>query len=222
MPGKSMSYKKSSKKSYGKRYPKSSRRYKKRRPITDAKYIDLDLRTSNATTTGDIFLIPTIPQGTTVNTRIGKKIEYSSIQIRGNVQGGTAAAAPGQVAFYLIYDKQPTGSLPAITDILESASALSFLNDNNSDRFVILKKHRLMVIGDGDSATAQNCCTAYDVDLWMKLKHRAIYKALGTGAIDDFNYGALYGLVVGNLGTTANIFPVWQCTYRVRYHDISG
>lgn len=196
--------------------------YSKRKPLTDSKYIDLDLRVSDANTTGDIFLIPTIAQGTNVNQRVGKKIEYSSIQIRGNIIAGTAATAPGNVAFYLVYDKQPTGSLPAITDVLETASALSFLNDNNSDRFLILKKHRLMVIGDGDTTNGQNCCTAYDVDMFIKLKHKVIYKSLGTGAIGDFNYGALYGLVVGNLSSTANVFPVWQCSYRVRYHDIAG
>lgn len=42
------------------------------------------------------------------------------------------------VRVVIIYDREPTGALPAVLDIFETSSILSNLNLSNSDRFMVL------------------------------------------------------------------------------------
>lgn len=191
------------------------------RPATDNKYIDLDDTAITFNSTGSLQLIYTIPQGTSVTTRVGKKIQVKSLQIRGYANTGTTQTQATTGWMYVIYDKQPTGSLPVITDIFEQISQTALLNDNNSDRFLVLFKKQFVFSGQVDDPALHTDQTIHPIDFYMKLHHKVVYKALGTGAIADFNYGAMYLVTFGDLASgTAS--PTGEVSLRTRFFDVHG
>lgn len=178
-------------------------------------YVDLAIANYALDTTGSVTLIATIAQGASVNQRIGKKAMYKSIQMRGLVYGGTTATI-NDVAYFIVYDKRPTGALPTVTDILVSASSEAFNNDANSGRFKVLKRCDHVLVGNSATPTVDN--VAYEPDFYLKCRKPVVFKAAGTGAIGDIEEGALYLVTVGNIaaGTAA---AVLSAGFRVRFTE---
>lgn len=168
-------------------------------------------------TTGTIALLNTVPQGASVNERVGKKLVLKSLQCRGAVYAGsTGTQAEG--ALMIVYDKRPAGALPAITDILTAATSHAMNNDANAGRFKILKRMDYDIQG----MTAANFTEKSLQDSTWFLKLRDLpttYKAAATGAIGDIEEGALYIVSVGSVvaGTTAGSLAA---TFRVRFLDV--
>lgn len=195
-----------------------------RRAVANSKesgFVDLATAQYPMDTTGSITLLATVPQGASVNQRIGKKALWKSVQCRGYITNSTTASS-NDVAFLIVYDKRPTGALPAVTDILVASTSQSFNNDANSGRFSVLKRYDTMLLGaiTGTIATEQlTDTTAQSADFYLDLKQKpVVFKAAGTGAIGDIEEGALYLVTVGDhaAGTTAAIANL---SFRVRYHD---
>lgn len=185
-------------------------------------FVDLAAATYALDTTGTVTLIATVAQGASVNQRVGKKIRLKSLQCRGQMFNGTTATS-NDVAYMIVYDRRPTGSLPAVTDILDTASAISMNNDANSGRFSILKRCDGLLIGNQTvQAAIANYATDNSVqpaDWFLNLKNlQTVYKAAATGAIADIEQGALYLVTVGSnvAGTTA---ATLQVGFRTRFWD---
>lgn len=166
-------------------------------------YVDLAYASYPCNTTGSITLIATIAQGASVNQRVGKKVALKSLQIRGVAINDTAATV-NDVAVIIVYDRRPTGSLPAITDVLDTANAASFNNDSNSGRFKIIKRMDFVLTGNSTTPATGN--EAMNLDCFIPLNGLpAVFKAAGTGAIGDIEEGALYCITVGtNAAGTAD------------------
>lgn len=205
---------------YKKPRPKPSA-YVSRRSLVPYKedgYVDLAVASYNMDTTGSIALIATVPQGSSVSQRVGKKILWKSMQIRGNVYAGTTAIIPTGT-WMIVYDRRPTGSLPAITDILVSANQNSFTNDSNAGRFKILKRMDYQFVGAGNVGTSSD--PADVVNEYLKLKNLpCVFKAAGTGAIADIEEGALYLITVGSNAAGATSGAQAGLAFRVRYVDV--
>lgn len=182
----------------------------------EVNYVDLGSVVYPFDTTGSITLIATIAQGASVNQRIGKRAYYKSLLIRGiAVAGSTGTIADG--AYLVVYDKRPTGALPAITDILTAVTPHAFMNDNNTGRFEIIRRQDFNIIGN--SVTPSTGRESMNVDEYIKLVRRPItFESVGTGAIGDIDSGALYFVTVGNLpaGTTA---PSLTARFRTRFTE---
>lgn len=188
-------------------------------------FVDTAVATYNYSTTGSIALLNTVAQGVTVNQRVGKKIMLKGMLCRGlNLNNATALI--NDCAMIIVYDKRPTGALPAITDVLVSASSQSMNNDANSGRFKILKRHDFTLVGNtsqtappvSDGNITERVCN--DEDWWLNLKGLpTTYKAATTGAIADIEEGALYIVTVGSnvAGTAAAIASLG---FRLRFLDI--
>lgn len=179
-------------------------------------YVDFATQNIVMDTTGGIVLIATVAQGAAVTQRIGKKILWKSMQIRGKMFAGSTAVF-NDVAWLIVYDRRPTGVLPAITDILVAADPNAFNNDVNSGRFTILKRVDAMLVG---SSTTPTEASAMSTDCFIDLKKRkGVFKAAATGAIGDIEEGALYLVSVGNnaAGTTAATLTF---AARTRFHDV--
>lgn len=184
----------------------------------DTGFVDVALTAYAMDTTGTIALLNIVAQGTSVNQRVGKKIQLKSLQCRGNIIANSTAIL-NDIAYMVVYDKRPTGALPAITDILVTANANSFNNDANSGRFVILKRVDVTMTGNSTAATNVTDSTILDGSFYLKLNHPVAYKAAGTGAIGDIEQGALYFVSVGTnaAGTTA---ATGQLAFRTRFDDV--
>lgn len=167
----------------------------------DTGFVDVAAAAYAYNTTGSITLLNTVAQGASVNQRIGKKYALKSLQCRG-FDIGDSTAIDNYCSFLIVYDKRPTGALPAITDILVTASSLSQNNDANSGRFRIMKREDFVLVGNpsltGVVANALTEKTMREESWFLKLNGLPVVcKAAGTGAIGDIEEGALYLITVG-------------------------
>lgn len=186
-------------------------------------YVDVALAGYALDTTGSVTLLNTIAQGASVNQRVGKKVILKGLQGRGLSQAGSTATI-NDVAWMIVYDKRPTGALPAVTDVLVTASSNSLNNDNNAGRFRILKRVDRVLIGNpsltGAVANALTDCVAASEDFWLDLKSApTTYKAAATGGIGDIEEGALYLVTVGNVAAGTAAATLFE-SFRVRFLDV--
>lgn len=155
-----------------------------------------------ATTWSAVTLVNGIAQGTTANTRIGRRVTISKLFVRWHVTS-TASVARWMV----VYDHAPNGSLPAITDILTVDSFIGVNNLINNDRFLILH----------DEIVNQQAASVPVGGKWI-YKGQALqqqYTNAATATIADITTGAIYIMVVGSAASTALGF-----TFRTRYTDM--
>ena len=188
----------------------------RRKAPQEVNYVDLGSVAYNFDNIGSVTLLAQIAQGASVQQRIGKRAYYKSLLIRGIVVAGTTGTV-ADGAFLIVYDKRPTGALPAITDILTAISPHAFMNDNNTGRFEIIRRKDFNILGN--SATPTTGQESYNVDEYIRLNKRPItFESAGTGAIGDIDSGALYLVTVGNLvaGTTA---PTLTSRFRTRFTE---
>lgn len=180
-------------------------------------YVDLASAQYACDTTGSVTLLATVAQGASVNQRVGKKIMWKSLQMRGNLRSNSATTISDN-AFLIVYDKRPTGALPSITDILVTANSAAFNNDANSGRFRILKRVDAETVGNITTpATGQE---AISEDFFLDLKGLpCVFKAAGTGAIGDIEEGAIYLVTCGDqaAGNTAGTLVA---SFRTRFVDV--
>lgn len=182
----------------------------------------------NVNTTGNFTLLANPAVGANFNERIGRKITLKSVFIRGlltfqnAIEWNANQVSAAQLArFMLVWDTQPNGAIPAITDVLNTNEAASQLNLNNRDRFRILSDREWALgpfqTGAGTSMVAGDKCSV-PFKKYKKLNLEMIFNGNSTGTIADINSGALYMLWIGSLptGTTDLVF---RGTTRVRYSD---
>lgn len=178
----------------------------------EVNYFDFVKTQSFFNETAQINLVFTIPQGTGVTGRIGKKVTLQSFQFRGfaSSNGGPLV---NDCAMMLVYDKRPTGSLPAVTDILTSISSQAMANDSNTSRFKILKRNDFYIAGT--TAGGFNSASVVDLGFYIRCNLPVVYKAAGTGAIGDIEEGAVYMVTCGTVASQA----FTDFTIRTRYID---
>lgn len=186
-------------------------------------YVDVATAVYPLDTTGSVTLLNTVAQGAAVTQRVGKKILLKGLQARGVSFNGSTATF-NDFAYLIVWDKRPTGALPAVTDILVAALPTAMNNDANAGRFSILKRVDGIMIGNqsltGAVANYATDNAALDQDWYLDLKMReTVYKSAATGAIGDIEQGALYLVTVGAqaAGTAAASL---QQTFRLRFLDV--
>jgi len=178
-------------------------------------YVDLPTQTAGLTTAGSISLIATVAQGAAVTQRIGKKIRWESIQFRGLLNAASATTFC-KGSLIVVYDKRPTGVLPAVTDVLVTADSNSMNNDNNSGRFQILRRIDWAFAGLGGTPTTG--LEVHLLDEFIRVRRPGIFKAAATGGIGDIEEGALYAIWVGSATGTASATVNYGV--RVRFMDV--
>lgn len=189
-----------------------------RQPGKEIGYLDYAISDVEANSTGELYLANAVAQGAGHSQRVGKYVALKSIQVRGAVKADTSGSY-SNVVIMVIYDKRPTGNLPAITDVLNSVSPFSMNKDANSGRFRILRRQTYEVVG----AAAASWITAksmHNIDFYLSLKDRpTVFKEAGTGAIGDIEEGAVYICILSETATGATA-PTVSLAHRVRYNDL--
>jgi len=182
-------------------------------------YLDTPVAPYSLDTTGSVTLLNAVPQGAGVTQRVGKKIAMKGLQCRGLAQNGSTATA-NDVALMIVYDKRPTGALPAVADIILSpTTATSMNNDANAGRFSILKRWDAVLVGNLSAPANYTETSVLGTDFWLDLKSRSVvYKAAGTGAIGDIEEGALYLVTIGGQAATAGAALI--AGFRMRFLDV--
>jgi len=184
----------------------------------EAKYIDIASSNYQLTTTGSITHMSIIPQGTTVNSRVGRKCELKYFQMRGQAVALTTAIY-NACAAYLVWDEQPNKALAAITDVLDATTSYALSKRENVQRFKILRKWTFELIGN--TLTPATGKEAMRIDEYVRLPKGLVVvptTADTTGVIGDIITGALLLVTVGDTaaGTAAAQLTV---TCRVGFAD---
>jgi len=100
-------------------------------------------------TASSIVLLNGIQTGSGFFNRIGARIEMMNLQMNGFLTPTVAGASttPSNLRVLIVYDRQPVGALPVISDILQSrdqagtatTGGLSHINLDFRDRFTIVR-----------------------------------------------------------------------------------
>lgn len=114
------------------KFSKAQRSYIKKAVSKSAelKYLDTN---ANFDGTTEVVCLNLVVQGTEYNNRIGRHIKTESVSLK-----TYSPITPIAYRWWLVWDKQPNGTLPAKADILNG----SFTEKNvaaNGDRFVVLR-----------------------------------------------------------------------------------
>lgn len=183
-------------------------------------------------TASGIVLLNGIQAGTGFFNRVGARIEMKNLHIRGSIINATTAVSD-QIRLLVIYDRQPVGALPVISDILQSrdqagtaaTTGSSEINLDNRDRFSILRDYECYVPSVTNTAGVltngpnfPGMDDSFDVNVFIKLKGLGThYKSTANPTtIADIATGALYAAFVTN-GTDS----AWQANvgFRLRFND---
>lgn len=182
----------------------------------ELKYVDLAGASYVADTTGTLTLLATIAQGDTLQQRVGQRVMLTNLLIRGQVASGSTTAT-ALATLIIVYDRQPQGALPAITDVLDASISNSFQRVDFRDRFFLCARWDFNLTGN--SVTPATGGENIRLDFNVALRKPATYdQTATTGAIGTIRTGALYAITVGNnaAGTTA---PNFTLVYRTSFAD---
>lgn len=184
----------------------------------EKKVNDLAIATYPFDTTGSVTALNLIATGTDFTNRVGRKILMKSVNIIGVVQPNDTSVSTTLCRALLIYDKQPNGALPAITDILNTSNSKDQINLNNRDRFVILRDWFQALAPQQDTATQAyaGSPTTNNLHMFVKLNHETIYNSTA-GTIAAVTSGSLLLVTVGD-STNTNTYSLSAST-RIRFID---
>jgi len=221
-----------SKKSYTKKYPSSkSKGYNKdyvkkkyspafqkpKKSGPERKYVDKQF--AIAFPIGSAFItnpenISLIAQGAGSTQRVGNKVTYKSVQIRGVAafNGGQVTTAPSQVRYVIVYDKQPNNAAATRSDVFQDGTLhTSPINMTNSERFIVL--------ADVTTDSCQNGQFNVSTECYRKMDLEGVFNTTNTtpqtGSLLLF---ASFNSDI-NDSSTSNL-PNFQCYTRVRYTDV--
>lgn len=184
----------------------------------EKKVIDLAPANYACSTTGSVTALNLCATGSDFTDRVGKKILMKSINILGHFIPTDSAVSPCLCRVMLIYDKQPTGTLPVITDILKTSDSRDQLNLNNRDRFAVLC-NMLVALGVQQNTATQSYAgspTEGVIHIYKKLNHEVIYNNT-TAVIGAIASGTLLLVTIGDQAAGADYQA--SVSTRVRFID---
>lgn len=192
-----------------------------------------------ATTTDNSFttVLNLVPPGTGSWNRIGKRINPTSVRIRGflNYQENsdiTAGSFVGtMVRLVVVYDKQPSGNaIPSFDDIFgyteqdgtESSIAFSGVKFDNTDRFRVLKDDFIDInpsaMVHGGTTNRNNIIMYYDQFINLPNTPSVYSGQSATQTISDISTGAIY-FIARRENTSLGGTLYFDGLARLRYTD---
>lgn len=194
--------------------------------IAEANYLFRDPGTAS-----NIILLNGIQTGSGFFNRIGSRIEMKNLQINGFLFPTAAATSttPANLRLLIVYDRQPTGALPVISDILQdrdqtgtaTTGGLSHINLDNRDRFSILRDVRWAMPTNTTgvvSGVSSGVGEEWTINIFLPLKEMGVHfkSSSNPTTIADIATGALYACFVTETNDSD-----WSTgmSFRLRYDD---
>lgn len=213
------------------------------RPRVEKKGVDQALTTNpvpaTTNTNGAIFVANLIAPGTGSFNRIGRKVHLTSLRVKGTVQhSSTADPTTGNfgsniLRMVVVWDKQPSGVLPAFDTIFgltdqsgnEATTYLDPVKYDNMDRFQVLRDVKIPFVptaqgGVGGTTNFFRALASFDE--YIKLGRETVYSGQTSPAtIADISSGGLYVVFRAQLNVpNVNFLEVTNDSYvRLRYTD---
>jgi len=171
-------------------------------PMPRAELKALDTATADyiCDTTGSVTLLNGVTQGSDFTNRIGRRWTIKTVQVEGYFHGTGALsnAAGSHLRLMIIYDHQPNGALPAVTDVLTAATSHSFLNLNNRDRFRVIMDKQVTVDPMDNDATLTSLAGTTKKLVFYKRVNLPVVNDGTTNGIGDIQTGSLFLLSIGS------------------------
>jgi len=195
----------------------------------DIAEVNYPFRDPNTAT--QLILLNGIQTGAGFFNRVGSRIEMKNLQINGFLGPNSASSSttPTNLRFLIVYDRQPTGALPVISDILQdrdqagvaTTGGLSHINLDNRDRFSILRDVRWAMPTNTAgvlSGVSSGVGEPWTINLFFKLKGLGVHYRSSSNptTIADIATGALYAAWVAE---TNDSDWVMEVGFRLRYDD---
>lgn len=199
---------------------------------------DIGTIISTTNTNGDCFVLNLIQQGAGSWNRIGRKVNLSTIRLKGIITLRSTQTATtndvlsNTVRMVLVWDKQPSGNaIPAFNTVFgrtdqtgtEGTIFLDPIRYDNMDRFSILKDcvYNLNPKFFSTGGTTNDTRVSYSYDEYIKLGNReCIFSGQSNPmTIADISSGALYVYFRTSNNTTANECSNLFSVARLRYYD---
>lgn len=202
------------------------RRIKKIRLNEELSHKDTFYNSQTFSTSANISVLNAMLQGDTNITRDGNNISVTSVQWRFRFQLDTDNLLPVVIRHLVLWDSQPNGALPGLSDVLDNSvittAVFAPYNSDFQKRFKILHDKVMVlnpqVISDFDVTTGTTS-TLIPVTMLDKgkrsLSRVAKYDA-NAGDITDIQSNALISIFVSN---TAAELPTAAGGYRVYFKD---
>lgn len=165
---------------------------------------------NGGTTSSSGVVVPVtvnIAQGDNISDRAGDEIRMVRCDFHFEANMNFSAGAE-RIRFVCFIDKRNLGSTPAVTDVLNTASTIAFINTINdqSHRFTILcDKKMTLTIGGGYGQSMSH------VQRFVRPK---LVSFLGTTGVQG--NGHVYVLIISDLGALNGAYNV---SWNVRYTD---
>lgn len=185
--------------------------------------------------TASITPMNLIQEGSSFYNRIGRRIEMKSLHLHGNIiQTGAGTTVNDYARVMVVYDRQPNGAVPTFATILANydqagtatSTALSDLNPDERERFLILADERLVLppvtaATGGVLATDSAQKTLTNINRFIKLRGLAThFKASSSpSVIGDIATGSLLLITVGEAYASGSEGWEAQLSWRLRYDD---
>lgn len=168
----------------------------------ELKYFDVST-SGTITSTGTLTALNGINQGTNPNDRVGDKLKTVSSFLR-LAMTVNATATTNFLRVIIFRDKQTNLSVPGVTDVLQSASFMSPLNNSYSMRFKVYFDKTYAF--DAESAGTQ-------VDkIYRRMKFKTEYSTGSTG----IRTNGLFILLISDQATNG---PTVNYYHRLKYKD---
>ena len=164
----------------------------------------------NTSTTFSATLLNGVAPGTARYQRVGNKITPQLIDIQGYIQNtSTTAGFVTSARVAVIWDRQPTGTLPTIDDIYQNVSSSGATstgawpgrNMNTTDRFLTIASQDYFL---HPTVAAAGGKYAYDFHFIRSLKHLAQQFKGSDALLASIATGALYVVAFSHDATDAN------------------
>lgn len=188
------------------------------RPRVEFKVVDTNPALTLIAAAGSLQLINGVATGNDYTDRIGRKIIMKTLLMRIFIYPTiTLSSSQGTTTRCLVvYDTQPNGAAPAITDILTTNTYDSPMNLNNRDRFKVLYNKYVFTPSFVTSASVLTAGSPIPriFQCYKKLNLDAIFGGTGS-TIASIQTGSIYVLLQSNNDQTTSADP-W---YRIRFSD---
>lgn len=162
-----------------------------------------------------LVLLNPVTQGTSLENRLASRITMLQLQVRGEVRASyTNVALP--IGFWaIVYDRQPQGVLPAVTDIYETVSVDAFQVLGTRDRFQILYRQDFQLETNNSGPTSDGL-RRYDRVVHFRLPTTFTTPGI-TGTIADIRTGALYLVYAGWDQVTGTNLATGRFSFRLMF-----
>ena len=176
--------------------------------------------TNTGTNLGDAvtpFLLNGLQRGTTIDSRVGRRIHMTSLLFTFQIYPGDSQTEDQDIKIFIVYDRQSNANAPTNAQVyanLPGATApTSPRNLAHMDRFKVIYSKILRVKSSADDKTT------ISRKKYFRLNLPTVYNSGSTGNIGDISAGSLYFMAIGDTTLTSNNVPKMDFNCRIRFRD---